>query len=181
LAEAALAESELNVAGTLDWALARTGDSAIPVLVAALSSPSPERRRRAVAALTKIGSPRATGALAEAFRHEDPLVRTSAVLARGGLGHADAIGALIDLVAEGRSDVDAADVLGTLAGRHGHADAITEAIAVELERGGEAARQRLVAALADVPGTAARQLLLALTADPDPRVSHTATFLLRRR
>ena len=181
LAEAALAESELNVAATLDWALARTGERAIPVLVAALDSPSPERRRRAVAALTKIGSPRATAALADAFQHEDPLVSTSAVLARGGLGHADAIGAPIDLVADGRSDVDAADGLGVLASQHGHADAIAEAIAVELGRGDEAARQRLVAALADVPGTAARQLLVALTADADPRVRHTATFLLRRR
>lgn len=181
LAEAVLDEAEVNVAGTLDWALAQAGDSGVGVLAAALHSSEAHRRHRAAAALAKIGSPAATAALAAAFEHADPVVRTGAALARGGLGERDAIPALVGLVVEGRRDVDAADVLGVLAGEHGHAETVSEELARALATGDHAARQRLVTALADVPGPRAQAMLTELATDTDPRVAHAATYLLRLR
>ncbi|MFW5419261.1 HEAT repeat domain-containing protein [Nocardiopsis sp. CNT-189] len=181
LAEAALNESDTNVAGALYWALARTGDRALPVLAEALDSPDADRRRRAVAALEKIGSPRASAALAGAFRHPDPLVRRRAVLARGARGRADAVPALVAMVAEGRDDAEAADVLGLLARLHGCADEIAHTVAAGLVGAEGTARRRLAAALAEVPGPHARATLAALAEDPDRGVALTASFVLGAR
>lgn len=180
LAEAALDESDPNVAGALHWALARIGDSAIPVLAAALDSPLPGRRHRAVAALTKIGSARAAAVLAEAYRHPDPLVSRRGALARGTRGDVDAVPALVALVVDGRDDVEAAGVLGALAA-DGSADEIARALTDELDAAVGAARQRLTAALAEVPGPVARAALAMLTEDADRRVALTATAVLRTR
>lgn len=181
LAEVLLEEPEANVAGTFDWVLAQTGDHSIDVLVTALGSDDAHRRRRAVAALTKISSPAATAALAEAHRHPDPQVRVPALLARGGLGQPDAVDGLVRLVVDGDHDVDAADVLGALATRHGHADRVVDALAAALTAADDPARRRLVAALADVPGPRVAEILTACTHDPDPGVAHTARYLLGRR
>ncbi|MEQ3553784.1 HEAT repeat domain-containing protein [Pseudonocardia nematodicida] len=181
LADAALAESDPTVAGALDWALARTGDSAVPVLAEALDSPDAGRRHRAVTALVKIGSAPASEVLADAFRHPDPLVRARALLVRGGRGEADAIPGLVALVVEGRDDVDAADVLGVLASRHGRADEIADAIDTELTRAAGAARRRLTEALADVAGPRTTTVLTRLAGDPDPAVAATAEYLRLRR
>ncbi|MBO3085960.1 HEAT repeat domain-containing protein [Cellulomonas fengjieae] len=181
LAEAALNEPEPNVSGALYWALARSGDTAIPMLVETLDAPDADRRRRAVEALEKIGSPDALASLADAFRHPDPFVAGRAVLARGARGGADVIPALVALVVEGRDDVAAADALGVLAARHGHADAIVRAIRDELTDAPVAARQRLAGALAEVPGPAADAALTALLDDPERSVALTATSVLRAR
>lgn len=181
LAEAALDESDPHVAGALDWALARTGDGAIPVLADALDSPDADRRHRALAALVKIGSPRALAVLAEVLGHPDPLVSGRAALALGAHGDADTIPVLVGLVVEGRDDVDAADVLTALASRHGRADEIADMIAAELPVATDSARRRLAGALAEIPGWRARATLTGLLDDPDPGVAHTAAFLLRAR
>jgi len=181
LAEAALDEADPHVAGALHWALARLGDRALPVLAEALDSPIAERRHRAVAALEKVGSPQAAAALAEAFRHPDPLVSRRAALARGALGRADAVPALVALVAGGRDDVEAADVLGVLARRHGCADEIARTIADELAGAADTARRRLAAALAEIPGPRARAALTALADDPDRGVALTASSVLKVR
>ncbi len=179
LAEAALGEEDPNVAGTLIWALARTGDDAIPVLTEALDSPVAGRRRRAAEALAKIASPRAGAVLAEAFRHSDPVVAARGALARGARGELDAVPALVALVVRGHDDVDAADVLGTLAADH--ADEIAGAISDALAGASDAARSRLVAALADIPGRSAQELLVARLDDPDRQVALTAASVLRLR
>jgi DNA-binding transcriptional MerR regulator len=181
LAEAALSESDPNVAGALHWALARIGDSAIPVLEEALNSSSADRRHRAVAALAKINSPRASAVLAEAFRHPDPLVSGRAALARGTRGETDAIPALVTLVIDGRDDVEAAGVLGALACRHNCADEIASAIADELTGATDTARLRLTAALAEIPGPMAESTLTTLVDDPDRGVALTASSVLRTR
>ena len=181
LAEAALNEPEPAVAGALYWALAQTGDRALPLLADALDSPDAERRQRAVAALVKLGTPRAIEAMAGAFRHPDPLVAARAVLARGRLGKADAIPGLVALVVAGADDVEAADVLGLLARDHAQADRIARAIAGELPAAGVDARRRLAAALAEVRGPAADGLLASLAADGDHGVALTASFVLQGR
>ncbi|WGW13435.1 MerR family transcriptional regulator [Saxibacter everestensis] len=181
LAEAALHEADPFAAGALYWALARFGDSALPVLTEALNSPIANRRHRAVAALEKINSPRAAAALADAFRHPDPLVSRRAVLARGTSGQADAIPALLTLVVEGSDDVEAADVLELLANRHGCADEIANAIANELVGATDTARQRLAAVLAGIPGLRAQTTLTMLAEDPARSVALTASFVLKAR
>lgn len=181
LAEAALKEPDPHAAGALDWALARTGDGAVPILADALQSPNAQRRHRALEALVKIGSPRATAALAAAHRHPDPLVRGRAALVRGALGERAAVPELVALVVDGRDDVAAADVLGRLAADHGHADEITDAIAGALADATGAVRRRLATALVDVPGPRAMATLAGLLDDPDHRVALTASYLLQTR
>lgn len=181
LAEAALNEAEPAVAGALYWALAQIGDRALPLLAESLDAPDAARRQRAVAALVKLGTPRATEALADAFRHPDPLVAARAVLARGRLGKADAIPGLVALVVAGADDVEAADVLGLLARGHAQADRIAQAIARELSDAAADARGRLAAALAEVPGPEADALLSTLAADRDHSVAITASFVLQGR
>ncbi|MCC2333795.1 HEAT repeat domain-containing protein [Cellulomonas wangsupingiae] len=181
LTEAALAEPDPNVSGALHWALARTGDTAVPALAEALGSPDAARRRQAVVALEKIGSPRALGTLAEATGHADAFVRGRAALARGARGDADAVPALVALVVEGREDVDAADALGVLAARHGCTGDVVREVAAALAHAPVEARRRLTAALAEVPGREADDVLVTLVEDPDRGVALTARALLRTR
>ncbi|WP_018348781.1 MerR family transcriptional regulator [Longispora albida] len=181
LAEAVLSEADPHVAGALHWALARAGEGAIPMLAEALDSPDTGRRHRALAALAKIGSPAARAVLAEAFRHDDPLVSARGALARGQRGDADAIPALVALVVSGRDDVEAADVLAALAAQPGRAGEVASAIAAGLTGAAEPARRRLTAALADIPGPLAQATLTALLDDPGKGVAVTAAFVLRER
>ncbi|MGX1932264.1 MerR family DNA-binding transcriptional regulator [Microbacterium resistens] len=178
--DAALAEADPNAAGALDWALAQIGDGVVPDLVDALGSGEPDRRRRAVEALQKLGTSRAQEALAAADPHPDPFVRARALLARGRRGDVDAITGLVALVVEGRDDVEAADALTALALRE-EPIPVVAALRDALDGADEAARARLVAALAEIPGPEADALLRERTEDPDRRVALTAAALLRRR
>ncbi|GIG32949.1 HEAT repeat domain-containing protein [Cellulomonas oligotrophica] len=181
LTEAALREPEPNVAGALYWSLARQGDDAVDELAQALTSTDADRRRRAVAALAKIASPRALTALAAAAGHPDPFVDARATLARGALGDVDAVPALVALVADGRDDVEAADVLGRLAVQPGPAAGVVRAIGAAAADAPAEARRRLTGALAEIPGPEADDALTVLAADPARAVALTATALLRAR
>ena len=165
----------------MDWAIAQGGDAAVQLLVEALDSPMDSRRHRALEALRKIGSPRASGALAAAFHHPDPAVRAQASFARGRRGDTAAIPVLVDLVLEGRDDVEASDVLAELAARRDCANEIVGLIAQKLANASDAERQRLTASLADIPGPASDAVLGHLVDDPDRRVTLIATYLLRSR
>lgn len=180
LARAALDEPDPNVAGALHWALARAGDGGLPVLEQALDSPSPERRQRAVAALSKFGA-RGAAVLAGALSSPDPVVSGRAALVRGAHGDLDAVPRLVALVVDGPDDVEAAGVLGSLAARHDRAEAIGAALVTALDDADDAARRRLAAALAEVPGEPATAALTGLTADPVRAVALTATAVLRQR
>lgn len=181
LAEAALSETDPIVAGSLRWALERVGEEAVPILAEGLRSPAPERRRRAVAALVELASPSALRALAGALRDPDRLVSGPAALAVGASGDTDAIPVLVSMVIDGPEDVDAARVLGQLAGDHVPADAIADLLAAGLDLAPVPARQRLATALAEIPGSRAEAVLNSLAADPDREVALTAAFVLRRR
>lgn len=177
LTEAALSESDLVVAGTLYWAIARAGDGAVPLLAAALESPDADRRGRAVAALEKINTPGSRQALAGALGHPDPAVNGRAALAGGTLGHPAAIGVLVAMVVEGRDDIEAADVLGDLADT-GCAHDVDRAVAAALAVSSGDARVRLASALCQIPGELARSRLTALAGDSDRRVALAASFAL---
>jgi DNA-binding transcriptional MerR regulator len=179
LVEAALSETDPNVAGALRWALAQSGEDGLALLARGLDSPAAEVRVRAVQAIAEIADGEATALLRQALASPDVVVRRYAALALGARGVAGAIPALIDIVVEGTNDVDAADALSALAVRPALADRIAAGLVDRLARNVEApVRRRLTQALADIPGTTASRALAELSHDDDRGVALTATYIL---
>lgn len=183
LVEAALSETEPNVAGALRWALARSGDDGTALLAEGLRSPVAAVRERAVRSLAELPGEEAIARLRDALAHSDGVVRGHAALALGARGVADAVPTLVDMIVEGRNDTDAADALGVLASDAGTADRITGALVDRLahDATGAPARGRLTQALADVPGARASRALVELSRDVDRAVALTAAYLLQLR
>ncbi|MFC9592301.1 MerR family transcriptional regulator [Streptomyces sp. NPDC056944] len=180
LVEAVLSETDPSVAGALRWALARSGDASLPLLAHGLGSAVAEVRKRAVRSVAEIPGDRATALLREAVAAPDVVVRRYAALELGARGVADGVPTLIDMIVEEVNDVDAADALGTLAGRPALADRITGLLVDRLA--GTAtrppARRRLTQALADIPGDTASHALTELSHDEDRAVALTAAYIL---
>jgi HEAT repeat protein len=183
LVEAALSETDTNVAGALRWALARSGDEAADLLAEGLGSPVAAVRERAVQALTELPGGAATARLRHALASPDAVVRGHAALALGAQGVADAVPTLIDMIVAGRNDTDAADVLSVLAGDAATADRIAAGLVGRLahDTTEAPARGRLTQALAGIPGPRASRALTELSRDGDRAVALTAAYLLRLR
>lgn len=181
LARAVLTEADPNVAGALRWALARAGDDGVASLAAGAGSADPDVRRRAVAALAELPGDEATGLLTGALGDPEPVIRRQAALALGARGVAAAVPTLLGMVVDGPNDVDAAELLGALAGDPEHAGRILGALTAELDSPatGPAARLRLVQALAELPGTLALDVLRRLLDDEDRPVALLAGALVR--
>jgi DNA-binding transcriptional MerR regulator len=180
LVEAALSETDPNVAGALRWALAQLGDGGLALLAEGLGSPVAEVRKRAVQSIAEIPNGEATALLQDALANPDIVVRRYAALALGARGVADAVPTLIDMVVEGTNDVDAADALSALASRPALADQIATRLVDCLAHGTveSSARRRLAQALADIPGTTASRALADLSHDEDRAVALTAAYIL---
>ncbi|GAA3309487.1 HEAT repeat domain-containing protein [Nonomuraea dietziae] len=183
LVEAALSETDPNVAGALRWALAQSGDGGLALLAEGLGSPAAEVRKRAVQSIAEIPNPEATTLLQDALTNPDIVVRRYAALALGTRGVADAIPTLIDMIVEGANDADAADALSALASDPALADRIATTLIGCLASGTmeSSARRRLTQALADIPGTTASRALADLSHDQDRGVALTATYVLKLR
>ncbi|WNI32650.1 MerR family transcriptional regulator [Streptomyces sp. ITFR-6] len=183
LVEAALSETEPNVAGAIRWALARSGDRGPALLAAGLDSPVAAVRERAVQSLAELPGGEAAARLRDALAHPDAVVRGHAALALGERGEAEAVPMLIGMIVEGRNDTGAADALGVLAADTAAADRIAAALVDRLteDTTGPPARGRLTQALAGVPGTRASRALVELSRDGDRAVALTATYLLQLR
>ncbi|MFI8814541.1 MULTISPECIES: MerR family transcriptional regulator [unclassified Streptomyces] len=183
LVEAALSETEPNVAGALRWALARSGDGGPALLAEGLGSPVAAVRERAVRSLAEMPGDEATAQLRDALAGPDVLVRRYAALALGARGAADAVPTLIDMIAEGRNDTDAADVLSVLASDEATADRIATGLVDRLahDTARASARGRLTQALAGILGTTASRALVELSHDGDRAVALTAAYLLQLR
>ncbi|MFI7029258.1 MerR family transcriptional regulator [Microbispora rosea] len=183
LVEAALSETDPNVAGTLRWALARSGEGAVALLAEGLGSPVAEVRKRAVQSVAEIAGDAATALLRDALTNSDVVVRRCAALALGARGAAGAVPTLIDMIVEGANDVDAADALSGLAADPALADQIATGLVGRLAQGGveSSARRRLTQALADIPGVTTSRALADLSNDDDRAVALTATYLLTLR
>ncbi|WP_328661037.1 MerR family transcriptional regulator [Streptomyces sp. NBC_00334] len=183
LVEAALSETEPNVAGALRWALARSDDAGTALLAEGLGSPVAAVRERAVQALAELPGEEATAHLRQALAHSDAVVRGYAALALGAQGVADAVPTLVGMIVAGRNDTDAADALSVLATDTAMADRIASRLLGRLSdhATGAPARGRLTQALAGVPGARASRALLELSRDEDRAVAVTATYLLRLR
>ncbi|OQD56666.1 MerR family transcriptional regulator [Streptomyces phaeoluteigriseus] len=183
LVEAALRETEPNVAGALRWALARSGDGGPALLAEGLGSPVAAVRERAVRSLAELPGGEATSQLRQALAHPDVVVRGYAALALGTRGVADAVPTLLDMIVDGRNDVDAADALGVVASDTATADEIATSLVDRLahDTAQGPARGRLTQALASVPGTKASRTLMELSHDEDRAVALTAAYVLRLR
>lgn len=183
LVEAALGETDPNVAGALRWALARRGADALALLAEGLDSPVAEVRERAVLSVVEIPGSEATALLRDALAHPDVVVRGYAALALGARGVADAVPTLIDMVVGGTNDVDAADALSALASDPASADRIVTGLVGRLTgcTVEPPARRRLTQALAGIPGTTTAHALADLAQDEDRAVALTATYLLGMR
>ncbi|MEU4316356.1 MerR family transcriptional regulator [Nocardia sp. NPDC024068] len=181
LVEAALSENDPNVAGALLWSLARAGGAGLPDLAAGLDSPDIEVRRRATVAIGAVPVAEATELLRRALGDREVAVRDRAALALGSRRVAEAVPALLDMVAAGRSDVDAAEALGLLAEAGASAGDMVRRMRDTLADTADAAtRLRITQALAEIPGDAARQALVDLTGDTDRTIAGTAAAILRR-
>lgn len=180
LAEAVLSETDSNVAGALRWALERSGDGALEVLEPALNSSNELTRHRAVTAIAELSGPRAKTALMSVLTHPDATVRHYAAITLGSRGEAEAIPVLVSMVVDGKKDVEAAEVMGTLAHRHDIVESTAGGLIVELEQRSllPEAKLRLVQSLAEFPGPTAQRALKKLCDDEDPRVASTAGYLL---
>ncbi|MFD9631797.1 MerR family transcriptional regulator [Streptomyces violascens] len=183
LVEAALNETDPNVAGTLRWALARSGDNGPALLARGLGSPVPAVRERAVQALAEMPEGEADPHLRDALANPDAVVRGHAALALGTRGAADAVPTLIGMIVEGRNDTDAADALSVLASDTTTADLIATGLVDRLahDTTRAPARGRLTQALAGIPGARASRALVELSHDTDRAVALTATYLLHLR
>ncbi|MEU0368804.1 MerR family transcriptional regulator [Streptomyces sp. NPDC006283] len=183
LVEAALSETEPNVAGALRWALARSGDGGPALLAEGLGSPVAAVRERAVQCLAEMPGGEATALLRQALANPDVVVRGYAALALGTRGVAEAVPTLIDMIVEGKNDIDAADALSVLASGAAMADQIASGLVDRLahDTTEAPARGRLTQALAGVPGAKASRALVELSHDEDRAVALTAAYLLRLR
>lgn len=179
LAKAVLAESNPYVAGALRWALARAGGDAVASVAPGVSSDDAGIRRRAVLAIAEIPGDEATTVLTNALGDPDLTVRRRAALAVGMRGVAAAMPTLVGMVVEGSSDVEAAEVLGTLALDPERAGRIMNALVDELAAptANSAVRIRLAQALAEMPPTIARDVLRRLAHDDDASVALVASAL----
>ncbi|MET7280448.1 HEAT repeat domain-containing protein [Kribbella sp. NPDC005582] len=174
LAKAILTESDPNVAGALRWALARA-EGGVASLASGLRSDDAAVRRRAVQAIVELPGAEATAVLEGVLADDDPTVRKHAALALGNRGVVAAIPALVGLIVEGVNDVEAAEILGTLAEDTSVLTALTDALAVS----DSPARIRLTQALAELPAPLADDILRSLTDDPDRVVAMLAKALLK--
>lgn len=183
LVEAALSESDPNVAGALRWALAQSGDGGLALLADGLGSPVAEVRKRAVQSIAELPHDEATALLRNALASPDIVVRRYAALALGARGVAEAVPTLIDMVVAEANDVDAADALSALASRPALADQIADGLVDCLTDGTveASARRRLTQALADIPGSTSSRALTDLSHDGDRAVALTATYILAMR
>ena len=182
IVETLLRESDPNVAGALQWSLARSVDDAVPHLIGALNSPDERTRHQAIDTIVKLRPADSASVLAEALTYRDRLIRARAAVALGSRGALDAVPELLDMVTSGIDDVAAAEILGRLAREHSITEQIAGMIAERLtHQPMKPARSRLTQALAEVPGPTAVQTLTALVDDDDPAVSHAARYLMTIR
>jgi DNA-binding transcriptional MerR regulator len=181
LVGAILAEADPNVAGALRWALARAGGDGVASMASGVSSDDVDIRCRAVRAIAEMPvSPSTTALLADALGDADPTVRRHAALALGTRGVTAAVPTLVGLVVEGTNDVEAAEVLGTLALDAECVDEIMSALVDELAAptADSAVRIRLTQALAEMPAPNALVVLRQLVHDEDRTVALTAAALV---
>ena len=155
LVRAVLSESDPNVAGALQWALARSDGDVAAGLRTGAQSDDVDIRRRAILAIAAM--PEAPGAdvvLVGALGDSDVTARKHAALALGRLGEAAAVPVLVDMVADGVGDVEAAEALESLSRIPACARSVEASVAGKMKdvAADSAARERLAEVLTSCVG-----------------------------
>ncbi|GGF90176.1 MerR family transcriptional regulator [Rhodococcoides trifolii] len=178
LAEAILTENNANVVGALQWALDRAPGDALRVMARGLGSDDVDVRRRAILTIAELPGDEALAVLDAALTDDDPTVNAHAALALGRRGVHAAVPTLVTMVVEGRSDVEASDILGVLSQ---DPDCKAEMLAAfdEARHREPSVRIRVAQALVEIPGPDARRQLDRLAHDDDATVALVARALLR--
>lgn len=179
LIAALLVEDDLNVAGALRWSLARAGEVDLSGLSVPLAAPDVSARLRALSVLTTVESDESTDLLRRLLADADSGVRGRAALAVAARGEPSAQAELVDMIVDGRSDVEAAEALGNLI-RVGVPDVevigqFRRLLDGTADRG---VRLRITQALAELGVDAAVELLKELTEDADTTVAGTARAIV---
>ncbi|TSD47132.1 MerR family transcriptional regulator [Rhodococcus sp. KBS0724] len=179
LAEAALSEDDLNVAGALQWSLSRAAGQGLTTLAVGLESAGVDVRRRAVAAIAAVRTAEATTHLRRALEDSDAVVRSRAALALGARGSIDAIPDLLEMVFTGQHDVEAAEVLGVLTEVSHALGTILDRMQATLDNSNDPpTRLRITQALAEIPGPEAHEALTRLAHDHDRTIAATAAAIM---
>lgn len=179
LVEAFLSEDDANVAGALQWSLARVAGQGLAALAKGIDSEKVGVRRRAIAAIAAIDTAEATEHLSRALDDSDTTVCADAALALGARGRVEPIPELLDMVTEGRRDVEAAEALGLLTEVAPPTVDIAQALQDKLDTTDDVpTRLRITQALAEIPGKAAQEALNRLSHDGDRTVAATAAAIL---
>jgi HEAT repeat protein len=151
-------------------------------LAAGLDAEQVRVRLRAVLAIAAVPTAEATTLLRRGLDDTDAAVRERSALALGSRQVSEAIPVLLAMVVTGRSDVEAAEVLGSLARATSGAGDLVRTMRSELGSTTDpAARLRITQALAEIPGPEARAALDDLTSDADRTVAATAASIIRAR
>ena len=155
LVRAVLSESDPNVAGALQWALARSDGDVAAGLRTGAQSDDVDIRRRAILAIAAM--PEAPGAdvvLVGALGDSDVTARKHAALALGRLGEAAAVPVLVDMVADGVGDAEAAEALESLSRIPACARSVEASVAGKMKdvAADSAARERLAEVLTSCVG-----------------------------
>jgi len=168
------------VAGALQWSLARAAGRGLAALAVGLDSEEVDIRYRATAAIAAVHTPEATALLGRALHDPDATVRERAALALGSRKSVDAMPALVEMVFEGRRDVEAAELLGLLSEASPLSeDRVVGILQDKLDESDDAPlRLRITQALAEFPGTAARAALDRLAQDGDRTIAVTASAIM---
>jgi len=168
------------VAGALQWSLARAAGRGLAALAVGLDSEEVDIRYRATAAIAAVHTPEATALLGRALHDPDATVRERAALALGSRKSVDAMPALVEMVFEGRRDVEAAELLGLLSEASPLSeDRVVGILQDKLDESDDAPlRLRKTQALAEFPGTAARAALDRLAQDGDRTIAVTASAIM---
>lgn len=177
LVDTLLSEDDPNVAGTLRWAIARSGTAGLAALREAAHSSNVDGRRRAVLAITELtDTPEVSTELEECLGDPDPTIRRYAAVALGRRGTVSAVPVLVSLIVEGDHDVEAAETLGLLAHHTSCGDSIIKALSEKLDEPSatQPSRIHLTQALIEIGTPAAREILATLSLDPDPYVARIA-------
>ncbi|WP_454696813.1 HEAT repeat domain-containing protein [Achromobacter aegrifaciens] len=178
VAQALLQEQDPNVAGALRWALGRAEGAGIGVLAAALRLPDAEVRERAVVALAYVGSAEAFDLLRGSLADSSAAIRYRVARVLGAQGVQDAIPLLVEQIAIGDHDVEAADTLVGLAEDPAVARRIVSRFKAAMAGSHNQARVRISQALAEIPGAAATALLARLATDREPVVARSAAYVI---
>lgn len=181
VAAALLRERNRNVAGALRWALARSGTELPEPVAAALADADPAIRRQAAETAIALGAEAMV--LEPLLADPDSDLAAMVAIELGRRGSKAALTPLLELVRENsRRDVAAAEALGVLATDPQLADDIVGRVMNALDTSRDyAERQRLVQALAELPGQSADTALRTLCGDADFRIAETAKFIVAGR